>query len=68
MDQGTLIDVPGAPDPPARRTTSKGIGAGDIVLVKSSRDAGLRFLGDTLAGAAGNDRRPAPGPAEEETA
>ncbi len=33
VDQGTLIDVPHEDDPPSRRTTSKGIGAGDIVLV-----------------------------------
>jgi hypothetical protein len=33
MDQGTLIDVPGDATPTARRTTSKHIGAGDIVLV-----------------------------------
>ena len=26
---------------------------GDVVLVKSSRDAGLRFLGDRLAAAGG---------------
>ena len=35
MEHTTLIDVPGEPGepPPARRATSKGIGAGDIVLV-----------------------------------
>ena len=34
MDQGTLIDVQPESDPPAvRRSTSKGIGAGDIVLI-----------------------------------
>jgi hypothetical protein len=34
VDQGTLIDVDTEPtDPPARRTTSKGIAPGDIVLV-----------------------------------
>ena len=34
MDQGTLIDLPRQDgDPAARRTTSKGIAAGDIVLV-----------------------------------
>jgi hypothetical protein len=33
VDQGTLIDPPDREDPPGRRTTSKGIGAGDIVLV-----------------------------------
>ena len=34
MEQTTLIDDPGEPGaPPARRATSKGIGAGDIVLV-----------------------------------
>jgi hypothetical protein len=32
VDQTTLIDVPEEPPQP-RRTTSKGIGAGDIVLV-----------------------------------
>jgi hypothetical protein len=40
MDQGTLIDVPDAPAPPARRATSKGIGVGDIVLVDKK---GRRF-------------------------
>ena len=40
MDQGTLIDVPNEADPPARRSTSKGIGAGDIVLVDKK---GRRF-------------------------
>ena len=40
--QPTLIDVPPAesPAPQARRTTSKGIGAGDIVLVDKK---GRRF-------------------------
>ena len=33
MDQGTLIDVQPDGEPPARRSTSKGIGPGDIVLV-----------------------------------
>ena len=34
MPQDRLIDVPAEPaTEPARRTTSKGIGAGDIVLV-----------------------------------
>ncbi|MEA2294226.1 MAG: hypothetical protein QOE86_1865 [Solirubrobacteraceae bacterium] len=34
MPQDRLIDVPAEPAPePVRRTTSKGIGAGDIVLV-----------------------------------
>ena len=33
MDQGTLIDVQPEGEPPARRSTSKGIGPGDIVLV-----------------------------------
>jgi hypothetical protein len=34
VEQTTLIDDPGEPGaPPARRATSKGIGAGDIVLV-----------------------------------
>jgi UDP-N-acetylmuramoyl-tripeptide--D-alanyl-D-alanine ligase len=41
--------------------------AGDIVLVKSSRDAGLRFLGDRLAETGSQPGTPA-GPAEEETA
>jgi hypothetical protein len=40
---------------------------GDIVLVKSSRDAGLRFLGDRLAETGSQPGTPA-GPAEEETA
>ena len=40
MDQGTLIDVPGEGPPPVRRTTSKTIGAGDIVLVDKK---GRRF-------------------------
>ena len=40
MDQGTLIDVPGDSQPAARRTTSKHIGAGDIVLVDKK---GRRF-------------------------
>ena len=40
MDQGTLIDVPHGAEPPARRSTSKGIGAGDIVLVDKK---GRRF-------------------------
>ena len=41
MDQGTLIDVPSDDTPPAvRRTTSKHIGAGDIVLVDKK---GRRF-------------------------
>jgi hypothetical protein len=38
VEQTTLIDVPG--EPPARRTTSKGIGAGDIVLIDKK---GRRF-------------------------
>jgi hypothetical protein len=38
VQQTTLIDVPD--EPPARRTTSKGIGAGDIVLVDKK---GRRF-------------------------
>ena len=41
--QATLIDVapePGAEPPQVRRTTSKGIGAGDIVLVDKK---GRRF-------------------------
>jgi hypothetical protein len=37
MDQAKLLEIPpqidAAEDEPARRTTSKGIGAGDIVLV-----------------------------------
>ena len=37
---GQLIDDPGASPPAARRTTSKGIGAGDIVLVDKK---GRRF-------------------------
>jgi hypothetical protein len=41
VDQGTLIDVqPEENEPPARRTTSKGIAAGDIVLVDKK---GRRF-------------------------
>jgi hypothetical protein len=41
MDQGTLIDVPSdGQAPAARRTTSKHIGAGDIVLVDKK---GRRF-------------------------
>jgi hypothetical protein len=41
VDQGTLIDVQGEDkEPPARRTTSKGIAAGDIVLVDKK---GRRF-------------------------
>ena len=41
MDQGTLIDVATEPpDLPARRTTSKGIAPGDIVLVDKK---GRRF-------------------------
>jgi hypothetical protein len=41
VDQGTLIDVATAPaDPPSRRTTSKGIAPGDIVLVDKK---GRRF-------------------------
>ena len=41
MDQGTLIDVPSDSSPPAaKRTTSKHIGAGDIVLVDKK---GRRF-------------------------
>ena len=38
MEQTTLIDVP--EEPPVRRTTSKGIGAGDIVLIDKQ---GRRF-------------------------
>jgi hypothetical protein len=33
MEQEQLIDVPATPQPASRRATSKGIGAGDIVLV-----------------------------------
>jgi hypothetical protein len=33
VDQGTLIDVQPQDEPPSRRSTSKGIGPGDIVLV-----------------------------------
>jgi hypothetical protein len=33
VDQGTLIDVQPESEPPARRSTSKGIAPGDIVLV-----------------------------------
>jgi hypothetical protein len=40
VDQGTLIDVQPDNEPPTRRTTSKGIGAGDIVLVDKK---GRRF-------------------------
>ena len=41
MDQGTLIDVQPESDPPlVRRSTSKGIGAGDIVLIDKK---GRRF-------------------------
>ena len=40
MDQGTLIDVPSDSPPATRRTTSKHIGAGDIVLVDKK---GRRF-------------------------
>ena len=42
MSQGSLIDVPATAAAPAaaRRTTSKGIGAGDIVLVDKK---GRRF-------------------------
>ncbi|HEX5616954.1 MAG TPA: hypothetical protein VFX51_00955 [Solirubrobacteraceae bacterium] len=40
MDQGTLIDVPSDEPTPTRRTTSKTIGAGDIVLVDKK---GRRF-------------------------
>jgi hypothetical protein len=41
MDQGTLIDVqPESDPPPVRRSTSKGIGAGDIVLIDKK---GRRF-------------------------
>jgi hypothetical protein len=43
VDQTTLIDVPEASEetaPPQRRTTSKGIAAGDIVLVDKK---GRRF-------------------------
>jgi hypothetical protein len=39
VSQGSLIDVP-ASAPATRRTTSKGIGAGDIVLVDKK---GRRF-------------------------
>jgi len=38
VEQTSLIDVPG--EPPARRTTSKSIGAGDIVLIDKK---GRRF-------------------------
>jgi hypothetical protein len=38
--QQSLIDTPDAAPPPAPRTTSKGIGAGDIVLVDKK---GRRF-------------------------
>ena len=40
VDQDTLIDVRPDNEPPTRRTTSKGIGAGDIVLVDKK---GRRF-------------------------
>jgi hypothetical protein len=40
VDQGTLIDVQPDAGPPAKRTTSKTIGAGDIVLVDKK---GRRF-------------------------
>ena len=42
MDQGTLIDVQSESEAPrsSRRSTSKGIGAGDIVLVDKK---GRRF-------------------------
>jgi hypothetical protein len=40
MDQGTLIEVAATKDPPPQRTTSKHIGAGDIVLVDKK---GRRF-------------------------
>jgi hypothetical protein len=40
VDQGTLIDVQPEEDPPTKRTTSKTIGAGDIVLVDKK---GRRF-------------------------
>jgi hypothetical protein len=39
-DQQRLIDVPGSEEPVAKRGTSKGIGAGDIVLVDKK---GRRF-------------------------
>jgi hypothetical protein len=39
VEQTTLIEVEGG-EPPAKRTTSKGIGAGDIVLVDKK---GRRF-------------------------
>jgi len=39
VEQTSLIEVPGEPSP-SRRTTSKGIGAGDIVLVDKK---GRRF-------------------------
>jgi hypothetical protein len=40
VDQGTLIDVQDESRPSARRSTSKGIGPGDIVLVDKK---GRRF-------------------------
>jgi hypothetical protein len=41
VDQGTLIEVQPEPEePPSRRTTSKGIAPGDIVLVDKK---GRRF-------------------------
>jgi hypothetical protein len=40
MDQGTLLEVTETKDPPPQRTTSKRIGAGDIVLVDKK---GRRF-------------------------
>jgi hypothetical protein len=40
VDQGTLIDVEQENEPPAKRSTSKGIGPGDIVLIDKK---GRRF-------------------------
>jgi hypothetical protein len=41
VDQGTLINVqPESDPPPVRRSTSKGIGSGDIVLIDKK---GRRF-------------------------
>ena len=41
----TVVSPPSGADAAAR-----GIADGDVVLLKSSRDSGLRFLGDELAG------------------
>jgi hypothetical protein len=40
VDQGTLIDVEQENESPAKRSTSKGIGPGDIVLIDKK---GRRF-------------------------